>query len=243
MEARNEKQKVEIDKTQAVKQPMPAGLSYLASGAVFFVFAMLLPMYRLWALLTVLLIAIAVLVVLERMRAKQVAAMPVVTPVRQRTEEISKLLDAGRDQLHTLQSQIRSDKVGQHVESMADTLQKLADNLEQNPKDRGKIRKVAVHYVPMITDLVKNYINLEQQGIDGSNISATMASIESGLEKIDESLKQYLDDMFEDDKMSIETDITVLRQLMNKDAEGVNKMNFDDILEGNEWRKRKCLMK
>ena len=238
MEARNEKQKVEIDKTQAVKQPMPAGLSYLASGAVFFVFAMLLPMYRLWALLTALLIAIAVLVVLERMRAKQVAAMPVVTPVRQRTEEISKLLDAGRDQLHTLQSQIRSDKVGQHVESMADTLQKLADNLEQNPKDRGKIRKVAVHYVPMITELVKNYINLEQQGIDGSNISATMASIESGLEKIDESLKQYLDDMFEDDKMSIETDITVLRQLMNKDAEGVNKMNFDDILKetngGNE---------
>lgn len=238
MEARNEKQKVEIDKKQAVKQPMPAGLSYLASGAVFFVFAMLLPMYRLWALLTVLLIAIAVLVVLERMRAKQVAAMPVVTPVRQRTEEISKLLDAGRDQLHTLQSQIRSDKVGQHVESMAGTLQKLADNLEQNPKDRGKIRKVAVHYVPMITDLVKNYINLEQQGIDGSNISATMASIESGLEKIDESLKQYLDDMFEDDKMSIETDITVLRQLMNKDAEGVNKMNFDDILKetngGNE---------
>lgn len=238
MEARNEKQKVEIDKTQAVKQPMPAGLSYLASGAVFFVFAMLLPMYRLWALLTALLIAIAVLVVLERMRAKQVAAMPVVTPVRQRTEEISKLLDAGRDQLHTLQSQIRSDKVGQHVESMAGTLQKLADNLEQNPKDRGKIRKVAVHYVPMITELVKNYINLEQQGIDGSNISATMASIESGLEKIDESLKQYLDDMFEDDKMSIETDITVLRQLMNKDAEGVNKMNFDDILKetngGNE---------
>ena len=238
MEARNEKQKVEIDKTQAVKQPMPAGLSYLASGAVFFVFAMLLPVYRLWALLTALLIAIAVLVVLERMRAKQVAAMPVVTPVRQRTEEISKLLDAGRDQLRTLQSQIRSDKVGQHVESMADTLQKLADNLEQNPKDRGKIRKVAVHYVPMITELVKNYINLEQQGIDGSNISATMASIESGLEKIDESLKQYLDDMFEDDKMSIETDITVLRQLMNKDAEGVNKMNFDDILKetngGNE---------
>ena len=121
---------------------------------------------------------------------------------------------------------------------MSKVWQKLADNLEQNPKDRGKIRKVAVHYVPMITDLVKNYINLEQQGIDGSNISATMASIESGLEKIDESLKQYLDDMFEDDKMSIETDITVLRQLMNKDAEGVNKMNFDDILKetngGNE---------
>ena len=224
--------------SKIIRTRKPSVLPYYAAALAFVVLCAVLPVYRLWALLTALLIAIAVLVVLERARAKQVAAMPVVTPVRQRTEEISKLLDAGRDQLHTLQSQIRSDKVGQHVESMAGTLQKLADNLEQNPKDRGKIRKVAVHYVPMITDLVKNYINLEQQGIDGSNISATMASIESGLEKIDESLKQYLDDMFEDDKMSIETDITVLRQLMNKDAEGVNKMNFDDILKetngGNE---------
>lgn len=43
--------------------------------------------------------------------------------------------------------------------------------------------------------------------------------------------------MFEDDK-ELETDIAVLQQLMNKDADGVNKMNFDDILKetngGNE---------
>ena len=238
MEVQNEKQHADTEKKQAAKQPMPAGMSCLACGAVFFILTMILPIYRLWALLVALAIAIAALVVLERVRGKQIAAMPVVTPVRQRTEEISKLLDAGRDQLQTLQSQIRSDKVRQHVESMADTLQKLADNLEKNPKDRGKIRKVAVHYVPMITDLVKNYINLENQGIDGSNISASKESIEGGLEKIDQSLKQYLDDMFEDDKMSIETDIAVLQQLMNKDADGVNKMNFDDILKetngGNE---------
>ena len=155
MEVQNEKQHADTEKKQAAKQPMPAGMSCLACGAVFFILAMILPIYRLWALLVALAIAIAALVVLERVRGKQIAAMPVVTPVRQRTEEISKLLDAGRDQLHTLQSQIRSDKVRQHVESMADTLQKLADNLEKNPKDRGKIRKAAVHYVPMLTDLVK----------------------------------------------------------------------------------------
>ena len=60
----------------------------------------------------------------------------------------------------------------------------------------------------------------------------------SGLEKVETSLKQYLDDMFEDDKLSIETDIAVLQQLMNKDAGSTNKMNFDDILKetngGNE---------
>ncbi len=121
---------------------------------------------------------------------------------------------------------------------MADTLERLADNLEKNPKDRNKIRKVAVHYVPMIIELVRNYINLSEQGVEGGNISETMTSIESGLEKVETSLKQYLDDMFEDDKLSIETDIAVLQQLMNKDAGSTNKMNFDDILKetngGNE---------
>ena len=82
------------------------------------------------------------------------------------------------------------------------------------------------------------HLDVYKRQIDGSNISASKESIEGGLEKIDQSLKQYLDDMFEDDKMSIETDIAVLQQLMNKDADGVNKMNFDDILKetngGNE---------
>ena len=85
MEVQNEKQHADTEKKQAAKQPMPAGMSCLACGAVFFILAMILPIYRLWALLVALAIAIAVLVVLERVRGKQIAAMPVVTPVRQRT--------------------------------------------------------------------------------------------------------------------------------------------------------------
>ena len=52
----------------------------------------------------------------------------------------------------------------------------------------------------MIIELVRNYINLSEQGVEGGNISETMTSIESGLEKVETSLKQYLDDMFENDR-------------------------------------------
>lgn len=231
METQKEKQKETRKAEEKQKQPIPAGLPYLAAGGAFFLLAMLLPMYRLWALILDLALAIGTCAALGVMRKKQIAAMPAVTPMRERAEELSRNLDAGRDQLRALQPQIRSSKVSQIIGSMANTLEKLADNLEKNPKDRNKIRKVAVHYVPMITDLVRNYANLEQQGVDGANISATMTSIENGLEKIDESLKQYLDDMFEDDKISIETDIEVLKQLMSKDDDRVNKMNFDEILK------------
>lgn len=221
-----------------MKKPMPAGIPYLTCGGVFFILAMILPMYRMWALLMAAAAAVITCIAMLAMRKKQVAAMPEVSPIRERVEELSKNLDAGRDELRRLKPQIQNPKVASIAGNMADTLERLADNLEKNPKDRNKIRKVAVHYVPMIIELVRNYINLSEQGVEGGNISETMTSIESGLEKVETSLKQYLDDMFEDDKLSIETDIAVLQQLMNKDAGSTNKMNFDDILKetngGNE---------
>ena len=226
-------------KTQGeIKKLMPAGLPYLMCGGVFFILAMILPMYRMWALLMAAAAAVITCIAMLAMRRKRLAAMPEVSPIRERAEELSKDLDAGRDELRRLKPQIPNPKVASIAGNMADTLERLADNLEKNPKDRNKIRKVAVHYVPMIIELVRNYINLSEQGVEGGNITATMTSIENGLEKIDTSLKRYLDDMFEDDKLSIETDIAVLQQLMSRDAENTNKMNFDDILKetngGNE---------
>ena len=225
-----------MEEQKEMKKPMPAGIPYLTCGGVFFILAMILPMYRMWALLMAAAAAVITCIAMLAMRKKQVAAMPEVSPIRERAEELSKNLDAGRDELRRLKPQ--NPKVASIAGNMADTLERLADNLEKNPKDRNKIRKVAVHYVPMIIELVRNYINLSEQGVEGGNISETMTSIESGLEKVETSLKQYLDDMFEDDKLSIETDIAVLQQLMNKDAGSTNKMNFDDILKetngGNE---------
>lgn len=227
-----------MEEQKETKKPMPAGIPYMTCGGVFFILAMILPMYRMWALLMAAAAAVITCIAMLAMRKKQVAAMPEVNPIRERAEELSKNLDAGRDELRRLKPQIQNPKVASIAGNMADTLERLADNLEKNPKDRNKIRKVAVHYVPMIIELVRNYINLSEQGVEGGNISETMTSIESGLEKVETSLKQYLDDMFEDDKLSIETDIAVLQQLMNKDAGSTNKMNFDDILKetngGNE---------
>ncbi len=213
------------------KKPMGAGVPNIAAGVTFFVAAMVLPVYKFWGLVLAAAIACVAYFVLSGRRKKQIAAMPAPKPVKTRSEAVSAMLDEGSEKLTTLKAQIQSSKVAATVESMALTLEKLADNLERDPKDRGKIRTVAVHYVPMITDLVKNYINLEQQGVEGSNISTSMADIEAGLANIDVSLKKYLDDMFEDDKMSISADIAVLQQLMDGNGSNVNKMNFDEILE------------
>ena len=145
-----------MEEQKEMKKPMPAGIPYLTCGGVFFILAMILPMYRMWALLMAAAAAVITCIAMLAMHKKQVAAMPEVSPIRERAEELSKNLDAGRDELRRLKPQIQNPKVASIAGNMADTLERLADNLEKNPKDRNKIRKVAVHYVPMIIELVRN---------------------------------------------------------------------------------------
>ena len=150
-------------------------------------------------------------------------------------QELSNNLDEGSRKLQQISDKIKKAEVQEVLGSIAETLRKLADNLEKNPEDRSRIRKVAVHYVPRIIELAEDYRNLEAQGIDGKNITASMKDLEAGLGKIDTGLKQYLDDMFEDDKTGIAIDLEVLTQMMSRDGkaggetEKVNQMDFSDL--------------
>ena len=72
------------------KKLMPEGLPYLTCGGVFFILAMILPMYRMWALLVTAAVATVICIAMLAVRRKQIAAMPEVSPLRERAEELSK---------------------------------------------------------------------------------------------------------------------------------------------------------
>ena len=114
------------------------------------------------------------------------------------------------------------------VKSIADILEKIADDVENDPKDRNKVRKLANHYTSMIEDLVKKYITLENQGNAGENISSATAEIKKGLETVENAVKSLLDDLFSDDAMEVSADIAVLEQLFKTEG-SKNHMDFDSI--------------
>ena len=64
-----------MEEQKEMKKPMPAGIPYLTCGGVFFILAMILPMYRMWALLMAAAAAVITCIAMLAMRKKQVAAM------------------------------------------------------------------------------------------------------------------------------------------------------------------------
>ena len=207
---------------------LPAGLSFIAAGAVWFVLALILPIYKLYAIILTAAIAAAAFIFLTAKRRQQLAKLPPAPPVKVRAEEMSKKIDLCRETLLNQQKQIKNTAVSSSVGSIAGTMDLIADELERDPKDRNKVRKLANHYTSMITGLVDKYIQLESQSTEGENIRNSMERIEEGLSGADEALKRILDDMFSDDAMEVSADITVLEQLLKTEG-SENKMDFSGL--------------
>lgn len=207
---------------------LPSGLPFIAAGAVWFILALILPIYKLYALILTVAIAAAAFVSLNFKRRKQLEELPPAPPVKVRAEEMAKKIDACRQILLSQQQQIKSETLSNTVGSMAITMDLIADEVEKDPKDRNKVRKLANHYTAMITGLVDKYIQLEAQGAEGENIRSSMERIEEGLSGADKALKRILDDMFSDDAMEVSADITVLEQLLKTEG-SENKMDFSGL--------------
>lgn len=210
---------------------MPAGLPFLAAGGVWFLLALILPVYKLLPLLVCAAAAIAVFAVLSGKRKAQIAKLPPAPTVKVRAEELAKKLDASRDKLQKQEESVQDAEVRRHVHSLATTLDLIADEVEKDPKDRNKVRKLANHYSDMITGLVDKYILLEGQAkaaAEGGNVAGAMDRIREGLAAADEALKKVLDDLFSDDAMEVSADINVLEQLLKTEG-SENKMDFSSL--------------
>lgn len=209
---------------------LPAGLPFVTAGAVWFILALILPVYKVWALIVCLIAAAAALILLSRRRASQIAKLPPAPTVKVRAEELAKKLDVCRDQLIAQAGRLQDPSVAVTVQSLAKTLNLIADEVERDPKDRNKVRKLANHYAAMLTDLTEKYIQLEAQtaAADGANITGAMTQIREGLSGADDALKKLLDDLFSDDAMEVSADITVLEQLLKTEG-SENKMDFSGL--------------
>lgn len=217
--------------TQEHVKVMPAGLPMVAAGAVWFVLAMILPVYKLLPLLICAAASIAVFALLSGKRKAQIAKLPPAPTVKVRAEEIAKKLDVFRDRLQAQESAVADTGVRRSIHSMATTLDLIADEVERDPADRNKVRKLANHYGEMITGLVDKYIQLEgqtQAAAEGGTVASAMEEIRKGLAGADDALKKLLDDLFSNDAMDVNADINVLEQLLKMDS-AESKMDFSSL--------------
>ena len=213
---KEEKLKAEQEAKQVPKKAvLPVWLPYLAAAVVAFVISLFL---KNTAINTIICIGLGVLafVLLEQLRKKQLSEANVIS-AEQFSSDIAAKLHELQDLLIDRAKGVKKAEVRETLGSIAGTLNKIADEVEHDPKDRNKVRKLANYYGDMLLGLVDKYIKLQdnkEQSIEGEYVENSMDKIEQAISGAETSVKKLLDSLFSEDAMEINAEINTLDKLM-----------------------------
>lgn len=195
-----------------------------AVAAVWLIYSLLFPLYRLWHFIICAAITIAVYVLARRLFPGTVVMVKdPVKPPDTGNVELNKFISEGRArqaELRALNVAITNPVISKQLDELEDLTEKIFRQVEQDPKKMPEIRRFLNYYLPTTLKLLSSYDRMSQQGVSGENINSTMKKIERMMETIIKAYRHQLDALFESEAMDISADISVLETMMT--SEGIN---------------------
>lgn len=206
----------------------------------FAVCAFFMPMYTLAGLAGSAAISVAAAVAAYYAAAallrKKAASQPEPEPVKKEepklSPEVQAIIDDGKlamKEMGRLYSSIKDPGVRKRINELMRVSDKIVQDAVDDPSDVPQIRKFLDYYLPTTIKLLNAYDRMSAQGIEGANLSKSMSSIEDMLDTAIEAFKKQLDSLFANQAMDIETDISVMNQMLAR--EGLSDEGADVIIK------------
>ncbi len=100
------------------------------------------------------------------------------------------------------------------------TTNQILKEVLRSPEKATRIQKLNNYYLPTTLKLVDQYSVYEQRKLDGQkeNTANMMSEIKEALITVDQALKKYLVDFNTYDDMDVSSEISVLKQQVNRDG-------------------------
>lgn len=144
-------------------------------------------------------------------------------PEKEPTEEEKEEQDAQREdailqEIRQVNDDIPDEEMSAKIDRIEEITGKILDYQKKHPNRQGQLRTFLNYYLPTTLKILRAYAQLEAQGIEGENISAAKARIESMMDQVVAGFEKQLDKLFQDDAMDIAADVEVLENMLKKDG-------------------------
>lgn len=196
---------------------------YYCAAAVWVLYALLFPLYRLTHFLIVGVGSLAMFL-LMRSLCKDVTVEIPDEPVKEEStgnEELDKMLKEGRmalSEMRRLDDAIEDEKLSADIRRLEEVCGKIFEQVKAQPEKLPQIRQFMNYYLPTTLKLLNAYDRMGAQGVEGENITTTMDKVEGMMDTIVKAFEKQLDSLFGADAMDISTDITVLENMMAREG-------------------------
>lgn len=135
--------------------------------------------------------------------------------------EIDSIISDGKiamKEMGRLYQSIKDPTIRKKINELMRISDKIVQDAIQDPSDVPQIRKFLNYYLPTTIKLLNAYDRMVDQGIEGKNLSKSISSIEDMLDSSIEAFKKQLDSLFENQALDIETDISVMNQMLAREG-------------------------
>jgi 5-bromo-4-chloroindolyl phosphate hydrolysis protein len=142
-------------------------------------------------------------------------------------KELRYALELGKNYIEQIKSanySIHREEISTKLSRLENIVSQIFNYLENNPKKLPEVNKLTNHYLPITLKLVNAYKELNDQPVQGDNITSAKNEIEKTIDTINSAFEKLLDDLFGEIALDISTDISVLETLFTQ--EGLTKNDF-----------------
>lgn len=127
-------------------------------------------------------------------------------------------------EIRTLNDRIDDAVISAKIDRIEGITSHIFGIVRRKPEKLGEIRKFMNYYLPTTLKLLDSYALLEEQGIEGENITASKEQISQIMDTLIKSFERQLDQLFSTQAMDINSDIEVLENMMA--ADGLKESDF-----------------
>jgi len=197
-----------------IKSALPV---YIAAGA-FVVCGVILPMYRLWAVLAGLAVAAAGYLISDRLIPKKEIEVPV-EPEKVKTGDATadELIAQGQEavkKLRQLNDEIKDTLLTAQINRMEIACDSIFKSIAEKPSRAGQARRFMNYYLPTSLKLLESYKKLTDITTGLQNVESTRVRIRESMGMIADAFEKQLDSLYEDEALDISTDIEVMESML-----------------------------
>lgn len=122
------------------------------------------------------------------------------------------------DELRWVNDAIPDEEMSDKISRLEAVSAKIFEQAKSDPDKLPQMRKFMDYYLPTSLKLLNTYAELDNQGVEGENISESKRRIEQTMDTLVKAFENQLDRLFASDALDVSTDIDVMQNMLRADG-------------------------
>lgn len=133
------------------------------------------------------------------------------------------------DLINEYNTTIPDEKLSEALYSTTAMLKHLDILQTKYPKSNHKLDKLYKHYLPILLEILKNYVAVVNAHADKEEVAAVKQKLMKTIILINEAIKNITSSLFDEEMMNLSADMTVLENILKQDGLVSDEMDINSL--------------